>query len=90
VLGVTVLAIAASPLLTINLANPGPDDMPEDFVAHRANEVLVEDFGWTDTATMVVITGAAGDADAVDTLAAEVESDPGFADTTVDWRGTCR
>ena len=87
-LGVTVLAIAASPLLTINLANPGPDDMPEDFVAHRANEVLVEDFGWTDTATMVVITGAAGDADAVDTLAAEVESDPGFADTTVDWRGT--
>jgi RND superfamily putative drug exporter len=88
VLGVTVLAIAASPLLTINLANPGPDDMPEDFVAHRANEVLIEDFGWTDTATMVVITGAAGDADAVDTLAAEVESDPGFADTTVDWRGT--
>jgi RND superfamily putative drug exporter len=88
VLGVTVLAIAASPLLTINLANPGPDDMPEDFVAHRANEVLVEDFGWTDTATMVVITGAAGDADAVDALAAEVESDPGFADTTVDWRGT--
>ena len=88
VLGVTVLAIAASPLLTINLANPGPDDMPEDFVAHRANEVLVEDFGWTDTATMVVITGAAGDTDAVDTLAAEVESDPGFADTTVDWRGT--
>ena len=88
VLGVTVLAIAASPLLTINLANPGPDDMPEDFVAHRANEVLVEDFGWTDTATTVVITGAAGDADAVDTLAAEVESDPGFADTTVDWRGT--
>ena len=88
VLGVTVLAIAASPLLTINLANPGPDDMPEDFVAHRANEVLVEDFGWTDTATMVVITAAAGDADAVDTLAAEVESDPGFADTTVDWRGT--
>jgi RND superfamily putative drug exporter len=88
VLGVTVLAIAASPLLTIKLANPGPDDMPEDFVAHRANEVLVEDFGWTDTATMVVITGAAGDADAVDNLAAEVESDPGFADTTVDWRGT--
>lgn len=88
VLGVTVLAITASPLLTTNLATPGPDDMPEDFVAHRANEVLVEDFGWTDTATMVVITGAAGDADAVDTLAAEVESDPGFADTTVDWRGT--
>ena len=75
VLGVTVLAIAASPLLTINLATPGPDDMPEDFVAHRANEVLVEDFGWTDTATMVAITGAAGDADAVDTLAAEVELD---------------
>ena len=88
VLGVTVLAIAASPLLTINLATPGPDDMPEDFVAHRANEVLVEGFGYTDTATMLVITGAAGDADAVDTLAAEVESDPGFADTTVDWRGT--
>ena len=87
-LGVTVLAIAASPLLTINLANPGPDDMPEEFVAHRANHVLVEDFGWTDTATMVAITGAAGNADAVDTLAAEVESDPGFADTTVDWRGT--
>jgi RND superfamily putative drug exporter len=88
VLGVTALAIAALPLLTINLANPGPEDMPEDFVTHRANEVLVEDFGWTDTATMVAITGAAGDADAVDTLAAEVESDPGFADTTVDWRGT--
>lgn len=88
VLGVTVLAIAASPLLTIKLATPGPDDMPEDFVAHRANEVLVEDFGWTDTATTVVVTGAAGDADAVDALAAEVESDPGFADTTVDWRGT--
>ena len=88
VLGVAVLAIAASPLLTINLATPGPDDMPEDFVAHRANEVLVEDFGWTDTATTVAITGAAGDPDIVDTLAAEVESDPGFADTTVDWRGT--
>jgi len=62
--------------------------MPEDFVAHRANEVLVEDFGWTDTATVVAITGAAADAEAVDTLAAEVESDPAFADTTVDWRGT--
>jgi RND superfamily putative drug exporter len=88
VLGVTVLAIAASPLLTINLATPGPDDMPEDFVAHRANEVLVEDFGWADTATTVAITGATGETGAVDALAAEVESDPGFADTTVDWRGT--
>lgn len=88
VLGVTVLAIAASPLLTINLATPGPEDMPEDFVTHRANEVLVEDFGWTDTATTVVVTGGAGETDAVDALAAEVESDPGFADTRVDWRGT--
>lgn len=88
VLGVTVLAIAASPLLTIKLASPGPDDMPEDFVAHRANDVLVEDFGWTDTTTTVAITDAAGAADAVDTLASEVESDAAFADTTVDWRGT--
>ena len=87
-LGVTVLLVAALPLLSITLTTPGPDDMPEDFVAHRANQVLVEDFGYTDTATMVVITGAGGDASAVASLAAKVESDPAFADTTVDWRGT--
>ncbi|MFW2512753.1 MMPL family transporter [Demequina sp. SO4-13] len=85
--GAGLLLLIASPVLGVTFANPGPDSLPEDFVAHRANDVYVEDFGWTDTQTVVSIEGAAAASAQVGELASAIEEDSAFEGTTVDWRG---
>jgi RND superfamily putative drug exporter len=85
--GLGVLLLISAPVLSVQFSNPGPDTMPEDFVAHRANDVMTGDFGWTDTETLVSIERADGAQANVEALAVTIEQDPAFAGTTVDWHG---
>jgi RND superfamily putative drug exporter len=85
--GLAILAILAAPLFSIRLANPGPESFPEDFVGRQANEILVGDFGWGQSSTMIAIDGASGAGPQIDALAAAVEADPAFVGTTIDYRG---
>jgi RND superfamily putative drug exporter len=87
VAGVLLLAVCAAPLVSLRLTTPGPESLPEDFVTHRASAVLVEGFGRGQSATTVAIEGAAGGRAAVTALAAAMDADPAFSDTTVDVRG---
>ncbi|MCB2412056.1 MMPL family transporter [Demequina sp. TTPB684] len=82
--GLVTLGIVAAPVLSLQFAMPTPDSWPDDFVLNKANVVYTEDFGFTDAATTVAITGAS-DAQ-IASLAADIEADPGFAGTTVDAR----
>lgn len=83
-LGLAVLGVLMVPLLSLRFAMPGPDSWPDDFVLNKANVVYTEDFGFTDAATSIAITGAT-DAQ-VASLADAVEADVAFAGTTVDQR----
>lgn len=82
-MGGGVLLVSASPLLGLQFANPGPDAMPADFVAHRAYDVLMKDFGRTDTSTTIAVDRAGAAAAAVERLAADVDADPAFTGTTL-------
>ncbi|WP_430867922.1 MMPL family transporter [Demequina aurantiaca] len=84
--GVGALMVLAAPVLGLRFANPGPEDLPADFVAHQASDVMTQDFGWTESETVVVVENA-GDARAqVTALSSAIESDEAFAGTTVEWR----
>lgn len=85
--GLGVLVMLAAPALSIRFANPGPESYPEGFVTREANEVLVYDFGWGQSSTTIAIEGASGARAEIEDLAAAVEADPAFADTTVDYLG---
>ncbi len=85
--GILVLLVLATPLLSIRLATNGPDGLPADFVVRESNQVLVNEFGYGQASTFVVVEDASANRAGVDALAAAVEADPGFEGTTVDWRG---
>ncbi len=83
--GLAVLGVLMLPLLSLRFAMPSPDSWPDDFVLNKANVVYTEDFGFTDAATSVALTGATDGQ--VAALAQAIEADLGFAGTTVDDRG---
>jgi len=83
--GLAVLGVLMLPLLSLKFAMPSPDSWPEDFVLNKANVVYTQDFGFTDSATTVAVTGAT--AGEISALADAIEADRGFAGTTVDARG---
>lgn len=85
--GVALLALLAVPALSMRLAFPGIDSLPEDNDLRIGTETLVEDFGLGSEETMIAIENAAGAEQEVEALAAIVESDPAFAQTSVDWAG---
>ncbi|MBN2177438.1 MAG: MMPL family transporter [Demequinaceae bacterium] len=85
--GLAILAILAAPLASIRLANPGPESYPEDFVTRQANEILVDEFGWGQSSTVIAIDGALDARTEIDALALAIEADPAFAETSVDYRG---
>jgi RND superfamily putative drug exporter len=85
--GVVVLVVLALPVISIRFANPTLESYPADFVPRQANELLVNDFGWGQSSTTIAIDGAASAHASIEALAATVEADPAFADTTVDYRG---
>ncbi|SEJ18187.1 MMPL family transporter [Demequina mangrovi] len=86
--GLAVLLALSVPLLSIRLTFPGLDALPEDNDVRQGMEVLVDDFGYGQSSTLVAIDDAGGSASAVEGLASAIEADPAFAETTVDWHGT--
>jgi RND superfamily putative drug exporter len=82
--GLVVLGLVMLPVFSLKFAMPSPDSWPDDFVLNKANAVYTEDFGFTDSATVVTITGST-EAE-IAALASAIEADAGFAGTTVDAR----
>ncbi len=82
--GLAILGILMVPVLSLKFAMPSPDSWPADFVLNKANVVYTEDFGFTEATTTVAVTGASQAEIAA--LAAAIESDAGFAGTTIDTR----
>lgn len=82
--GLATLGVLAMPLLSLNFAFAGTDAWPDDFVAKKANTIYMEDFGFTDTSTMVAVAGASDGE--VAALALAIEADPGFANASIDAR----
>ncbi|WP_291380259.1 MMPL family transporter [Demequina sp.] len=83
--GLVILGLIMAPVLSLKFAMPSPDSWPDDFVLNKANVVYTEDFGFTDSATMVAVTG--GTDGEIAALADAIEADAGFGGTTVDERG---
>ena len=86
-MGVAGLLLLASPALALRFSTPSAEAWPDDFMLHRAAVALSEDFGWTESTTVVAVTGAVGAESHVDALAAAIADDPGYATASVDWRG---
>jgi len=87
VAGLAILLALAAPVFSLRLANAGPDAMPEDFAVRQANEVLVREFGYGQSSTVVAITGANGAGQEIRALADAIEADDAWSGTTVDVRG---
>lgn len=85
--GLVILLLLAAPALSMRLAFPGVNSLPEDNNLRIASETLVTDFGLGQNHTMVVIEDAAQDTPAIEQLAQTIEADPAFAHTTVTWAG---
>jgi RND superfamily putative drug exporter len=58
--------------------------LPADNSIRGAQDILVQDFGWGRSSTLVAIEGASNAGPHITALAAAIEADPGFAETTVD------
>ncbi len=86
-LGIAILLTLASPILGMRLAFSGLDALPADNPVRVAQDILVKDFGWGRSGTTIAIENAAGSGAAIAALAATIEADPGFAETTIDDRG---
>jgi RND superfamily putative drug exporter len=86
-MGVAGLLLLAAPVLSLRFAQPSAEAWPADFVSHRAADTLTNDFGWTESTTLVVVSHAAEATDNVQQLADAIAADPGYATATVDWRG---
>ncbi len=86
-IGAGILLALAAPALGMRLAFPGLDSLPEDNSFRQAQDILVEDFGWGRSGTLVAIEGASGAQSEIDALATAIDADPGFAETAIDWYG---
>ncbi len=87
VAGLAVLTALAVPALSMRLTSAGTDALPDDLPFKQATELLVDDFGYGQASTQVVIANAGPAANQVDALAAAIEQEPAFAETEVNWLG---
>lgn len=87
VAGLALLVALAVPAASMRLTFSGVDALPDDLPFKQASEVLVEDFGYGQAATRVVIDNAGSAPGEVDALAAAIEAEPAFAETAVTWLG---
>lgn len=85
--GVGLLLLLAAPILSLRLGPPNAEDWPSDFPIHRANEVFTEDFGWTDSTTMIALERASDAPGAVTALARALEADRDFGGVQLEWHG---
>jgi RND superfamily putative drug exporter len=86
--GLAILVTLALPMLSLRLTFPGVDSLPEDNDFRLAVETLVDDYGYGQTETFVVLPNAAGARDDVEALATRLEDSEAFADTAVEWYGS--
>ncbi len=84
-LGLSILLTLAAPALSMRLAFPGYDALPEDLGFRKAVETLVDDFGHGQAVTVIAIDNVGDDHGAVRGLADAVESSPAFAETDVEF-----
>jgi RND superfamily putative drug exporter len=87
VAGVAVLVTLALPMLSMRLTFPGLDSLPEDNGFRISADILVEDFGYGRSGTMIAIENASGSRAQVEQLAAAVEAQDAFAETEIVWHG---
>ena len=87
IVGAGLLLALAAPALGMRLAFPGLDSLPASNTIRQAQDILVQDFGWGRSSTLVAIEHAGGATTQVTALADAIEADPGFAETTIDWHG---
>lgn len=87
VAGLAVLVALAVPALSMRLTFAGVDALPDDLPFKQATEVLVDDFGYGQASTQVVIDRASSAATEVESLAEAIEAEPAFAETEVNWLG---
>ncbi len=85
--GVGLLAMLALPVLSMRMAFASTESLP-DVAFKRAVETLSSEFGYGDSTTTVAITDAADARAQVDALAAAVEADPGYTETSTEWVGS--
>ncbi|WP_084105013.1 MMPL family transporter [Demequina sp. NBRC 110056] len=85
--GLAVLVLLAAPATQMRLTFPGIDALPEDNQFRAGIEALTSEFGQGQSETVVVVEDAADARAQVDALAASIEADPAFAETTVEWHG---
>ncbi|WP_291379801.1 MMPL family transporter [Demequina sp.] len=88
VAGLAILLALALPALSMRLTFAGVDALPDDLPFKQATEVLVDDFGYGQGSTLVVVDNADAARSEVDALAAAIEAEPAFAETEVTWEGS--
>lgn len=81
--GVSLLVVLAVPFLSLRLAFPGLDSLPEDNSFRVSAEVLVNEFEMGQSQTIVALEGASSDPALVDSLAERIDGLDAFADTSV-------
>ncbi len=85
--GIAILGALAAPIVSMRLAFPGTDSLPEDFEFRQASEILVEDFGYGQSTTYVTIKNPEGNDAAIAALADAIEAEVAFAETDVKIEG---
>jgi len=78
--GAGVLVLLSLPLLDIRLGFGDTGNLPEDYTARRAYDLVSDGFGPGFNAPLVLVTAdPAADAAAIDSVTAAVQADPGVA-----------
>lgn len=85
--GLAILVTLALPMFSMRLAFPGTDSLPEDNEFRLAVETLVDDYGFGQTETMVVVPNGAQAPELVEALATQIDESAAFTDTSVEWHG---
>lgn len=85
--GLAILVTLALPMFSMRLAFPGTDSLPQDNEFRLAVETLVDDYGFGQTETMVVVPNGAQAPELVEALATRIDDSEAFTDTSVEWHG---
>jgi len=85
--GLALLVAIAAPALSMRLTFAGAESLPEDNSFRVATEILVDDFGYGQSSTVIAIENAGSATPQVEALARAVEADAAFAETELTWQG---
>ncbi|MFV0634356.1 MMPL family transporter [Demequina sp.] len=88
VAGFALLATLAVPALSMRLAFPGVESLPEGHDLRVAVETLTDDYGVGQAVTAVAVEGGADARVAIEALATQVSADPAFGETSVAYLGS--